>query len=57
MLLSIYQLRCIDISMREHVLFLYLVEGGDRLRAHDGTIFNYYNGDRPAFETSCALAC
>ena len=38
MVLRVYRLRTIDMSLREHVLILYLVEGQDRLRAHMGVI-------------------
>ena len=31
--------------MREHVKFIYLVDGGTRLRAHDGALYNYHNGE------------
>lgn len=42
--LSVYRLRLLDMSLREHVMLLQIVEGGCRLRAHDGVCYFYRNG-------------
>ncbi len=47
--LSIYKMRLVDMFLREHVLLLWIIEGGRYMRAHDGTCFFYH--DDGAFQT------
>ena len=43
-LLLTHRLRLLDMSMKEHVEIIYAVEGGDHMRAHNGTLYLYSNG-------------
>lgn len=40
---AIYRLRLVDMSIREHVLLLWIIEGGRSLRAHKGTLYCYHD--------------
>ncbi len=41
--LAIYRLRLVDMFRREYALLLWLIEGDDYLRAHDGAAYLYHN--------------
>ncbi len=41
--LSIYKMRLVDMFLREHVLLLWIIEGGRYMRAHDGTCYFYHD--------------
>ena len=43
-------LHSIDISCKEHVHVLHAIEGGERLRAHKGTLYIYDSGSYVPFE-------
>ena len=47
--LAMYRLRLSDMFMREQVLLLWIIEGGDYIRAHGGSCFMYH--DDGAFQT------
>ena len=40
----LHSLRLVDVTLREHVLVFYLIEGGSNARAHAGIMYTYYNG-------------
>ena len=40
--LCTYRLRLVDMSIREHVLVLWIIEGGRYIRSHDGTVYFYH---------------
>jgi len=42
--LTVYNYRLIDLTMREHVHLLYIIEGEQYLRAHAGQCYMYRNG-------------
>ena len=37
----VYRLRMVDMSIREHVLLMWIIEGERHLRAHEGTLYQY----------------
>jgi len=47
--LSMYRLRLTDMFLREQVLLLWVIEGGDYIRAHGGSCYMYH--DDGAFQT------
>ena len=42
--LSVYRLRLWDMHIREHVLLLWIVEGGEHMRCHGGNLYFYQHG-------------
>ncbi len=42
--LAVFRLRLVDISLREEVMLLHLIEGGSRIRAHNG-VCHFYSAD------------
>jgi hypothetical protein len=42
--LSVFRLRLVDMTLREHVMLLHVVEGGTRIRSHEGACYFYRNG-------------
>jgi hypothetical protein len=51
--LAVYRMRLIDMTVREHVLLLYIVEGDDYMRAHNGVV--YFLNDYAAFQPYTGL--
>ena len=47
--LALFDLRFTDLSMRDYVFLLCIMEGGDQMRAHNGVIFVYRYGAWIAF--------
>ena len=43
-LLMTHRLRLLDMSMLQHVGIIYAIEGGECMRAHNGTLYLYSNG-------------
>jgi hypothetical protein len=42
--LAFYRSRYCDIGVREHVLMLHIIAGGDLIRAYDGVLYTYEDG-------------
>ncbi len=47
--LACYRTRLSELGLRDHVMFLHLIEGHDRIRAHNGCIFTYGDGSWDMF--------
>ena len=39
--LSLYRMRLVDLFFREHVMLVWIIEGGHRLRVHNGICYMY----------------
>ena len=50
--LSVYRLRLWDMHIREHVLLLWIVEGGEHMRCHGGNLYFYQHGASQSTEAS-----